>query len=327
MRSARRAVRGNRVQLADRGKVRIPSEGGQRASPFRRLVQVAYSAGAANSELMDEGYIAAQRALDTNAALALSQLAARHATGDGALARLLRERQDLVQELEGRDKLLIAAVAKAPEQRDRTGEDRLKARIAEIDGRMDGIDLALGEQFPEYAALARATPISIAATQALLSPDEALLQILDLQEVRGIPETGFAWLITKEDAEWVRLPLGTHGLARAVAALRCGLDAKRWETGPDSCSRLLKIDRSARRWLPFDLRVAFELYQALLGPFEAKIEGKHLLVVPSGALTGLPLSVLVAEQAPEALSHRNAGYRNAAWLGRVCRSCCRRWLR
>jgi CHAT domain-containing protein/tetratricopeptide (TPR) repeat protein len=304
------------TQLADRGKVRLPSEGGQTASAFRRLVQVAYGAGASSSELMNEGYVAAQRALDTNAALALSQLAARHATGEGAMAGLLRERQDLLQELEGRDKLLIAAVAKAPDQRDQAGEDRLKSRIEEIGGRIDEIDRSLSKQAPEYAALSKPTPISVADTQALLKPDEALLQFIDLQSVGPVPEAGFAWLITKEGAEWVRLPVGTQGLARAVAALRCGLDAKRWlDSGEILCGELLKLDKSARTWLPFDLNVAFELYQTLIGPFEAKIKGKHLLVVPSGALTGLPLSVLVAEKPVDAVPLTLDGYRNAAWLG------------
>ena len=304
------------VQLADRGKVHAPSEGGQTASAFRRMVQVAYGAGASSSELMNEGYIAAQRALDTNAALALSQLAARHATGEGALADLLRERQDLVQELEGGDKLLVAAVAKAPDQRDQAGEDRLKSRIEEIGGRIDGIDRSLSKQAPEYAALSKPTPISVADTQALLNPDEALLQFIDLQGVGPVPETGFAWLVTKEGAEWVRLPVGTHGLARAVATLRCGLDAKRWVDGGEIlCGELLKLDKSARAWLPFDLSVAYELYQTLIGPFEAKIKGKHLLVVPSGALTGLPLSVLVTEKPVEAVPLALDGYRNAAWLG------------
>jgi CHAT domain-containing protein len=304
------------VQLADRGKGHAPAEGGQSGSPFRQLVRATYGAGSASPELMDEAYVAAQRALDTNAALALSQLAVRHATGDGALARLLRERQDLVQEAEARDKLLVAAVAKVPDKRDRAGEDRLKSRIREIGGRIDAIDLSLREKFPEFAALSKATPISIADTQALLNPDEALVQYLDLPAVDAVPEMGLAWLVTKEGAEWARLPLGTRGLARSVAALRCGLDEKRWLDGGETlCRELLKLDRSSRAWLPFDLNVAFELYQALVGPFEAKIKGKHLLVVPSGALTGLPMSVLVTEKPVEAVPLALDGYRNAAWLG------------
>src|SRR5262249_61761671 len=124
------------------------SEGGQGGSPFRRLVHKAYGAGRTNTEVMNEGHVVAQRALDTTAALALAQLAARHATGDSALARLLRERQDLAQELEGRDKLLIAAVAQAPGQRNRDGEGRLKARIEEIGGRVRAIEPSLRPECP-----------------------------------------------------------------------------------------------------------------------------------------------------------------------------------
>ena len=304
------------VQLGNRGKVDIHAELGQKASVFRRLVQAAYGVGSSKPELMDEGYVAAQRALDTNAALALSQLAARHAMGGGALAGLLRERQDLVQEQEGRDKLLIAAIAKTPNHRDRAGEDHLKSRISAIGSRIEEIDLSLSQQFSEYASLAKPTPISVAETQALLNHNEALLLYLDLPTVGAVTETGFAWLVTKEGAEWVRLPVGTRRLARMVAVLRCGLDAKRWLGGGEtSCGELLKLDNSARAWLPFDLNVAFELYQALVRPFEAKIKGKHLLIVPSGALTGLPLSVLVAEKPVDPIPLKLDGYRTAAWLG------------
>ena len=304
------------AQLADRDTVLAPSEGGQRSSAFRRLAQAAYGAGPDNSELMNEAFIAAQRALDSQAALALSQLAVRHASGDGALARLLRERQDLVQETHDRDKLLITTVARPPGQRDRASEDQLKLRVAEISHRIDEIDVSLKNQFPDYAELSKATPISIQDTQALLRPDEALLLILDLQAAGEVQETAFAWIVTKEAAEWARLPIGTHGLARTVAALRCGLDPQQWsDDGGTLCKALLKLDAASRNFLPFDLNVAFELYQKLIGPFEAKIKGKHILLVPSGALTGLPASVLVAEKPVDGVPTKLEDYRKAAWLG------------
>ena len=196
------------VQLADRGKVRIPSEGGQRASPFRRLVQVAYSAGAANSELMDEGYIAAQRAAryECRACPVAIGRAARdrgRRTGPPP-ARTAGPRSGAGGSRQTVDRgRLQGARAARPH-----GRGSPKARIEEIGGRIDEIDRSLGEQAPQYAALSKPTPISIAATQALLSPDEVLLQILDLQRIGPVPETGFAWLVTKEGAEWVRLPLG-----------------------------------------------------------------------------------------------------------------------
>ena len=71
----------------------------------------------------------------------------------------------------------------------------------------------------------------------------------------------------------------------------------------------------------FDLAVAHELYRVLIGPVEALIKGKrHLLVVPSGALTALPFHLLVTDK-PAALPAGDAitaeifaAYRDAAWL-------------
>jgi CHAT domain-containing protein/tetratricopeptide (TPR) repeat protein len=304
------------VQLADRTAVIAPSEGGQRSSAHRRLVQVVHGVGADNPDLMNEGFVSAQRALSTDAAAALSQLAARHAIGDGALARLLRERQDLLQQIAADDKLLVAAIARPPDQRDRAAEDRLKDRLAQLADRIDAIDQSLTKQFPSYTELSKSNPVSIAEIQSFLRPDEALLQYLDLQAVGDVPETAFAWLVTKDTAEWVRPPVGTQALARSVAALRCGLDAQRWlDQGEAQCRALLKTDTSSRQWLPFDLNVAFELYQALVAPFAPKIKGKHLLIVPSGPLTGIPLSVLVVEKPDNAFPSMIEGYRNAAWLG------------
>lgn len=300
------------------GKGDIPTEGGQDGSPFRRLVQAAYGAGASDPALMNEAYMAAQRALETDAALALSQLAVRYAAGDGDLARLLRERQDLAQEAGQRDRLLVSAVALPREQRDSQGEDVLKARLKEISGRVAEIDLTLGRSFPQYATLSKPTPVSIAETQALLQPDEALVQFLDLQEIEEIPETAFAWLITKTDARWARLPIGTRAISRAVGTLRCGLDVTAWQDsgGKNVCRDILKLTPPAPDApLPFDVTAAYDLYQALLAPFATALQGKHMMVVPSGSLTRLPLSVLVTQKPDETLSKAPDVYRRVAWLG------------
>jgi CHAT domain-containing protein len=62
--------------------------------------------------------------------------------------------------------------------------------------------------------------------------------------------------------------------------------------------------------LPFDGGRAHALYQALFGAVEDLIRDKHLLIVPSGALTQLPFQVLTT--APEASP--GDSYRSAAWL-------------
>ena len=72
-----------------------------------------------------------------------------------------------------------------------------------------------------------------------------------------------------------------------------------------------------RKPLMFDLGGAHELYKLLLGPVESLIKDKrHLLIVPTGALTALPFHLLVTEKPAVAVPDRKdlRPYREAAWL-------------
>src|SRR5262249_44024521 len=64
-----------------------------------------------------------------------------------------------------------------------------------------------------------------------------------------------------------------------------------------------------------DVARAHALYEALFGEVEDLIKGKHLLIVPSGALNALPLQVLVTEQSADPMPSTNEGYTNVAWVG------------
>jgi CHAT domain-containing protein/tetratricopeptide (TPR) repeat protein len=299
-----------RLELTRGGKPNAAPEGG-RTTPFRLLAQVAYSAGAADPVLTDEAFMAAQRALETKTAIALSQFAARQASGNDALGRLLRERQDLEQEFEKLDKLLIAAVATPPERRNESEEEKIKSRMREIKGRFSEIDLKVSQQFPEYASLSRPSPVSISEVQNLLRPDEALVQFLDLPEVDG-SEGGLVWVITKTDIRWVRHSLGGASLLREVAAIRCGLDANAWAAIPcESVIGKTGYELGVQSvTLPFDHARAHRLYQALFGQVEDLIRGRKLLIAASGPLSLLPFQVLVT--VPPA----NSDHRAAAWLVR-----------
>ena len=129
-----------------------------------------------------------------------------------------------------------AAVSQAPDKRDRVAEAANVARLAAIDARIAEIDKRLVAEFPDYAALAEPTPLSVEEVQAQLGADEALVLFLDTPEAKPTPEETFIWVVTKTDMRWVRSDLGTPALTREVAALRCGLDAgavgRRWHVGP-----------------------------------------------------------------------------------------------
>jgi CHAT domain-containing protein len=281
----------------------------------------------ADTSLAREMFQTAQWASASEAAASLSQMAARGAKGDPALAALVRDRQDLVGEWQKRDQARSAAVSQAPDKRDRAAEGANVARLAAIDARIGEIDNRLAADFPDYAALARPRPLGVEQVQAELRADEALVLFLDTPERKPTPEETFIWVVTKTDMRWVKSGLGTKGLTERVAALRCGLDHTLWDAGLASesaktCKAALQASPAVEviagkpaQVLPFDLARAHELYKELLGPVENLIKGKHLLIVPAGPLTSLPLNVLVTRPPRTAIPDKLAGYRKVAWLG------------
>jgi CHAT domain-containing protein/tetratricopeptide (TPR) repeat protein len=297
---------------------------------FRDLAKSVYRLsqtpdGAASREM----FVTAQWAQSSEAAQSLAQMAARGATGDAALTVLVRERQDLVEEWHKRDELRNAWLGQAPEKRQASAEADNDARLAMIDNRIAEIDTRLTVDFPGYASLASPEPLSVEAVQAQLRTDEALVLFLDTPPFEPSTEETFIWVVTKTDVRWVRSELGTPALVREVSALRCGLDydGAWFEKGAwdgARCNSLVNLKKPYgiidhdlfHKPLPFDLERAYMLYKALFGKAEDLIEGKHLLIIPSGPLTQLPFQVLVTKAPSDPLPASTPDYRDAAWLVR-----------
>ena len=301
---------------------------GSRGQPIRPdqayLVQaftasyVAEGDEAAAEVLRDEAFQMVQRAESSRAATALGQMAARFSSGEGTLATLVRERQDLGVEWQALDARLAAALAAPSAQRDRDGELVLRQRLSTIGGRLDALNTRFAKELPEYAALTNPQPLSIADVQKLLRAGEALLLIA------SHTHESLIWVVSTDGVQWKRVPLGEQEIAGEVAALRCGLDESLWDEADsyDSCAETIKkyrydanFDGLFVRILPFDLNRAHELYKALLAPFEAMVADKHLLIVPSRSLMSLPLGVLVTEPPNARIPASPTGYREVSWLG------------
>lgn len=335
MRRSRRGLDTIGQALSGRGR----AEAARNSLTFIRLVKAAHrQAGKdpqAAAELAAEAFAAAQWARASEAAASLAQMAVRSAAGDRGLALLVRERQDLLDLWQKRNGLLVWARSQPPEKRSARVDLRIQEDLALIDKRLADIDRELRQSFPQFASLSSPESLSVGEVQTWLHRDEALLLFLDTRELepyldtpaaKPMPEETYLWVVTKTGTRWVRGALGTKALAAHVSALRCGLDHTLWQS-PDSaraCETALSTRPGTERVtagaetrkvqvLPFDLARAHELYTALLGPVEELIKSKHLLVVPSGALTSLPFHVLVTE--PPQGEGTLADYRRAAWLG------------
>jgi CHAT domain-containing protein/tetratricopeptide (TPR) repeat protein len=289
---------------------------------------------------VSEAFATAQWAHQSTAAAALNKTGLRLAAGSDALASLVREQQDMTGELRAAGKAVIAEISRAPDARGSGLLDALRRRTAELEQNLARLNARLASEFPDYASLASAKPVSAEDVRGTLMPDEALVFFL-LGEQRSQ-----IFALTRSGFDWKTLPLGTQALSEKVAAFRHGLDVEALSRGlvrvectpaeadkrglsriecnnvlATECAQASADDRGVarvecRRGL-FDLAVAHELYETLLGPVEALIKDKrHLLVVPSGALTALPFHLLVAKKPAAAVpaSADLALYRDAAWL-------------
>jgi tetratricopeptide (TPR) repeat protein len=283
----------------------------------RAALHVAERTPARAAALVDEAFQLAQRAHLSDAAAALSQMAARFKKGEGELALLVRRRQDLVWRYDALDGQLVKTASKPAAARDAAGEQSWRTELVRLDQAIRDADLTLKGSFPDYAALANPEPLSIRAAQGHLLRDEALYQVMV-----GRDES-VAWVVTRDAVRARILPIGEKALDEDVAALRCGLDPSIWDPTEDAqllarrrnCERLLGNEPARGPGPPFDLERAHRLYQKLFAPFESLIGGKHLLVVPYGSLTTLPMHVLVTAP-PERVATGMARYAKAAWLAK-----------
>jgi hypothetical protein len=140
-----------------------------------------------------EAFPVAQYRAMTDANLALAQMAARRSAGDDALARLLRQRQDLSNHLSATEQRLTDAIAKNDE-RETDLIALLKRQVREIAADLEGVEAELERNHQDFGDLANPQPLSIDAVQNFLEPGEALL-FLDA-------DAALNWVITKTEIGW-----------------------------------------------------------------------------------------------------------------------------
>src|SRR6202048_1669217 len=127
------------------------------------------------AQVLTDSYAIVQRASSSAAADAVSKLAARFAAGSDELAQLVRRDQDLAAEAETLDKAVVAFVSKPPAQRSAQAEDEVRGHIEAVKAEREKLSQIFAQRFPDYVALSRPQPVSLAETQRLLADDEALL--------------------------------------------------------------------------------------------------------------------------------------------------------
>jgi CHAT domain-containing protein len=233
---------------------------------------------AADASLIDEAFLAAQAGFASQAGAALRQMETRAASGDGALAGLLRERQALANRLAAVEDALTEPDA------DRT---LLFGQADGLRAEMEALTQRQSAEFPRFDEITRPRPLSIAEVQALLAPDEAMLMTFVGENAT------YVWAISARQAGWHMVPAGRETLSGAVQTLRSSLDP----TAPARAATAL--DPVPLGKLPFSRDTAYLLYAYLFAPLEPVFSrAAHVFIVADGPLTSLPFSLLITDWEP-----------------------------
>jgi CHAT domain-containing protein len=247
------------------------------------------SAGSAKTALLDEAFAVSQLGQTPAAGRAVTQVAARLAETDPAVRDTARALQDALKARQDAQYELGVEQSKPFLARDAAREEALKAKLRAAAAEYQRREEQLQARFPRYGRLVTPTPLNAAEVAKLLRRSEALLRVLP-----GEKETWVFLVKADGTLRGTATQLPARQLIAEVEGLRAGVNA------------------SSGSIPAFDLVLAHELYQQLLGPLEPALAGvDHLIVVPAGALLSLPPALLV-RQAPA----EPGNYRRAAWLVR-----------
>jgi CHAT domain-containing protein len=229
----------------------------------------------------------------------MASAGARYAVKDPELADIVRREQDARKHLDVLYATLANAVAQERTDQNLEVIESLKEKIGKLSKARLTFIKEIELRFPQYAQLINPVPPSLKEARASLNPGESLLSIYigrDQSFVWAVPYEGKVMFATP--------PLGKKEIDTMVDQIRSTLEPNAKTLGD----------------IPqFDLVTAYVLFQAFFEPVrEAWNNAKSLLVVPHGALSYLPFSLLPTEQVvlPADKNVLFENYKQVLWLVR-----------
>jgi len=271
---------------------------------------------AQGAALANRTFVLAQWAALSSTATAISRMASRAAVKKPEIDADRRRRDALVrrrQEIEAQRLNQLAQSGAAVPSVELASID---TQIADIDDRLRKID-------PDLARLAVPAPTLSLDVQAALAADEALVLILPSEDGVAASQS-YIWVVSRQGIVWSSIPLTATLMGSAGRLLRCGLDPAAWndQATAEYCAQELQqrpvietVNGMSTRILPFSPAVAHIVYRGLFGGAEAVLQGKRLVVVPTGIAMSLPLNVLVTKPSDRRAVVDLSVFRTLDWMG------------
>jgi CHAT domain-containing protein len=221
-----------------------------------------------------EAFRMADAARGSKVQKALSAAIIRANSSDPESAAVLRRAQDLEYAVKTASESLtiLQGMESSPEKTQSVA--KAQAKLVRLRQENERAQAELRLKMPNYVELMEPKTLTIADAQKLLRSDEALISLYTTQDKTLV------WAMTaKGQPAFNVVDLPHASLVEMVARLRKSLDPS---------------DVDISKLPTFDYDTAYDLYRKLLAPVEPGWKGaRELIIVSHGALSEIPLSVLV----------------------------------
>ena len=224
-------------------------------------------------KLLNETFILGDLARSSNVQRALSASTARANITDLRLSKLVREEQDLNQQIVFLTKFSKELAMQPASEQSPQIQAKMKADIEQLRKDAKRATMLIGLDFPAYAELINPKPITLDKIRKTIKPNETLVTWF------VGAKTSYVWAVNQQgDPLFKAIPIGQKDVRRNVSELRKALDAK-----------VAYIDEIPA----FDFQLSSRIYDELFKPVQSAFAGKDtLVVVPHDDIGQLPLGVL-----------------------------------
>lgn len=258
------------------------------ASYLATAIRMVDGSGAERPALEREMFEVSQLVRGGVTARTVAKMIARMANSDGATGEMIRKAEE-ARRYRDQIRLELGQLAAIPKgQRDVKKMQELASTYELARKQAEILSRQVGEKVPGFSALVASAPATVEELSALMAPDEAMLSYV-------LSEDGsFVFAIHNNQLSVARVPLTLGQITEKVGQLR----------------QAFELTGGSIR--PFDMRLSFELYQALVGPVASQLDGvNHVVLVPQGPLLSLPFGMLVTRN-PVGLAEE--AYTSARWF-------------
>jgi CHAT domain-containing protein len=263
-----------------------------------------------------ETFVRAQWTVLSDGADALQAMSARIAQGGDQLGVIEANRRRITTLIAGKQRRREELLGEPAESRE-PQLSQLTEEIAALSREVDALNEQILREFPAYGELSAPSAVDIRQLRSLMRDDEVVVQILVNDDA------AYIWAVSRDRIEWRRAPdFGAEKMNAAVTALRRGLEVADVTRDYDPLAQeQAQSDLAnppsgepALQAVPFDRLQAHKLYSDLFGQVEGTLAGgKTLIVVVNGALSAIPLGILVTEP-PQGDDRNPDDLRATHWL-------------